>query len=104
MDNHSKFGSLWDQWDLHLHTPSSFDYKNKSVTNEQIFDSLVNNGVRVVAITDHHTMDVKRIRDLQTIGKGKLTVFPGIEFRSDQWGDHIHYISIFIEDCNLDHV
>src|SRR5207249_8120657 len=35
---------------------------------------------------------------------GRLTVFPGIEFRSDQGGEPIHYISIFPEDCDLDHV
>jgi len=34
----------------------------------------------------------------------KLTVLPGIELRSDQGGDPIHYICIFPEDCNLEHV
>ena len=87
----------------HSH-PSSFDYENKSVTNEQIVDALTDEGVRVVAITDHHTMDINRIRYLQALGEGKLTVLPGIEFRSDQGGDPIHYISIFSEDCDLDHV
>ena len=83
MSNHSECGSLWHQWDLHLHTPSSFDYENKGVTNDQIVDALTTEGVRVVAITDHHTMDINRIRDLQTLGDGKLTVLPGIELRSD---------------------
>ncbi len=105
MNNHSEQGSLWHQWDLHLHSPSSLsDYENNAVTNKHIVDTLVDNGVRVVAITDHHTIDVKRIRELQTLGAGKLIILPGIEFRSDQGGDPIHYISIFPEDCNLEHV
>lgn len=104
MSIYSSIGSLWNRWDLHFHTPSSFDYKNKTITNQQIVDSLVDNGVRVVAITDHHTIDIERIRDLQKLGEGKLTVLPGIELRGDHGGDPIHYICIFPEDCDLDHV
>jgi predicted metal-dependent phosphoesterase TrpH len=99
-----KRGSFWHRWDLHFHTPSSFDYQDKRVTNQQIVDGLINAGVRVVAITDHHTMDVQRIRELQDLGKDKLTVLPGIELRSDQGGDPIHYICIFPDDRNLDHI
>lgn len=97
-------GSLWRRWDLHFHTPSSFDYERGDLTDNQIVDSLVEAGIAAVAITDHHVIDIQRIRHLQTLGKDKLTVFPGIEFRSDQGGDPIHYISIFPEDCDLDHV
>lgn len=56
-------GSEWRRWDLHFHTPSSFDYEDKGITNEQIVDGLIAGGVRVVAITDHHTMDIERIRN-----------------------------------------
>lgn len=97
-------GSLWHRWDLHFHTPASFDYGDKSVTNQQIVDRLIEEGIRVVAITDHHRMDVKRIRDLQRLGGDRLTVLPGIELRDDHGGDPIHYICIFSEDCDLDHV
>ena len=33
-------GSEWRVWDLHFHTPSSYDYKDKSVTNEQLVEGL----------------------------------------------------------------
>lgn len=102
--SHSPRGSLWNRWDLHFHTPSSFDYDDKSITNQQIVDSLIEAGIRAVAITDHHVIDVARIRDLQRIGDGRLTVLAGIELRSDQGGDPIHYICIFSEGCDLDHV
>jgi hypothetical protein len=29
-------GSLWGKWDLHFHTPASYDYKDKGVTNEDL--------------------------------------------------------------------
>ena len=97
-------GSLGHRWDLHFHTPSSFDYDDKSVTDQKIASHLVNEGVRVVAITDHHTIDVARIRNLQRLGGGSLTVLPGIELRGDHGGKPINYICIFPEDCDLDHV
>lgn len=97
-------GSVWLRWDLHLHTPSSYDYEGSGVTDDLIVDSLFQAGLTAVAVTDHHIMDVGRIRNMQEIGKGKLTVFAGIEFRSDQGSEPIHYISIFPEDCDLEHV
>jgi predicted metal-dependent phosphoesterase TrpH/energy-coupling factor transporter ATP-binding protein EcfA2 len=97
-------GSLWHRWDLHFHTPASFEYGDKSVTNEQIVDRLVSEGVRVVAITDHHTIDVPRIRRLQELAGDKLTVLPGIELRSELGSKPIHYICIFPEDCNIEDV
>jgi predicted metal-dependent phosphoesterase TrpH len=95
-------GSTWGKWDLHFHTPTSYDYDNKSLTNQQIVDGLLAAGVEVVAITDHHTMDVDRIKKLQKLGGDKLTVLPGIEFRSELGGkETVHYIGIFPEDANL---
>src|ERR1035437_5501246 len=85
--SHNISGSLWNRWDLHFHTPASFDYVDKSVTNRAIIDELLARNVRVVAVTDHHVMDVPRIRELQKLGGDKLTVLPGIELRSDQGGD-----------------
>lgn len=98
---YSPRGSLWHRWDLHVHTPSSFDYADKSITDQQIVDCLVQAGLRAVAITDHHTIDVLRIAKLQKLGADRLTVFPGIELRDDHGGEPIHYICIFPETCNL---
>ena len=74
-------GSEWNIWDLHFHTPSSYDYKYKDVTNEEIINNLKNNNVKVVAVTDHHIIDVPRIIELQKLGDAEgITVLPGIEF------------------------
>lgn len=99
-------GSEWRRWDLHFHTPTSYDYKDKSVTNEEIIDILSANNISVVAITDHHIIDIERIKILQEIGKTKnITILPGIEFLSDAKGKvPIHFIGIFSENCNLEYI
>ncbi|WP_164121902.1 TrlF family AAA-like ATPase [Sphingobacterium sp. xlx-130] len=95
-------GSEWRKWDLHFHTPTSYDYKNKSITNQEIIDNLISNDIAVVAITDHHVIDVERIQVLQKLGRDKVTILPGIEFLCESRGsDPIHFIGIFPEKCNL---
>lgn len=95
-------GSLWRKWDLHFHTPSSFDYQDKSVTNEEIIDVLIDNKIAAVAITDHHYIDVSRYHELRKISNGEVTLFPGIEVRTDYTGsENIHLIGIFPEISNI---
>lgn len=105
-NNNCCLGSEWNKWDLHLHTPSSYDYKDMSVTNEQIINVLSENGIRVAAITDHHVIDIDRIKELQRLGKDKaITILPGIEFLSGVGGRQpVHFIGIFSEDCDLEYV
>ncbi len=99
-------GAEWRKWDLHFHTPSSYDYKDKSVTDADLIEALSDNEISVVAITDHHEMDLDRIKRLQVKGLEKgITVLPGIEFLSDARGSEpVHFIGIFPEDCRLDFV
>lgn len=101
-----KKGSIWRKWDLHFHTPSSYDYGDKSVTNIEIINELVKNDISVVAITDHHVMDIERITELQKLAKDKnITVFPGIEFLSDSRGSSsVHFIGIFPETSNIKYI
>lgn len=96
-------GSNWRKWDLHFHTPASFDYKDGSVTDQDIINGLIAAGVSAVAITDHHVMDVARIKNLQKLAGSNLTIFPGIELRSDLGGSEtVHFIGIFPEDADVD--
>ena len=100
---HDPAGSNWRKWDLHFHTPSSFDYKDKSVTNEDIVAGLKAAHVSAVAITDHHLIDVDRIKTLQSLSGPDLTIFPGIELRSELGGSEtVHFIGIFPEDADVD--
>lgn len=104
----SKFnkGSEWRKWDLHFHSPSSYDYGDKSVSNERIIEILDKDNISVVAITDHHVIDIDRIRALQLLGAEKnITALPGIEFLSDAKGNvPIHFIGIFPEESNLEFI
>lgn len=104
-ENYKKYprGSEWIRWDLHLHTPSSFDYENKSITDEEIINEIKKINLSVVAITDHHIIDVKRIKNLQRIAGGEVSVLPGIEFRTDKGGsESVHIIGIFSEDSEIE--
>lgn len=98
-------GSIWRKWDLHFHTPSSYDYGNKSITDEGIVNALKAAGIAVVAITDHHTIDPARIRHLQQLAGEDLTIFPGIELRTELGGkESIHINGIFSQDADISHI
>jgi hypothetical protein len=99
-------GSNWRKWDLHFHTPSSPDYKDKSITNQEIIDVLLKNEISVVAITDHQLMDLDRIKELQSLGlRNNITVIPGIEILSDSRGkEPIHFIGLFSETSDIDYI
>ena len=99
-------GSEWNKWDLHFHTPSSYDYKDKTVTNIDIINEMKRNSIAVFAITDHHVIDIDRYNDLRELGeKEGITVLPGIEFLSDAKGkEPVHFIGIFSEDSNIEHI
>jgi predicted ATPase len=96
-------GSEWRKWDLHFHTPTSHDYQDKSITNQQIIDKLAENNISAVAITDHQTINASTIQELQKLGKEKnITVFAGIEFCSELGGkESIHFIGIFPENSDI---
>ncbi len=95
-------GSLWRRWELHFHTPSSYDYRRKSVTNEQIIAGLKAKSVAVVAITDHHKIDADRILELRALASNEITILPGIELRCELGGQtKVHYIGIFPEDIDV---
>lgn len=97
-------GSEWRKWDLHLHTPSSFDYKGDP-TNEEIIQTLKDNEISAAVITDHHRIDIERITELAELGKKEnILILPGIELRSELGGrELIHFIGIFPLE-NIDHV
>lgn len=102
--HHAK-GSVWRKWDLHFHTPSSYDYEDKGLSNDEIIENLVQADIRVVAITDHHLIAVDRIRELQKLGEGRITVLPGIEFCSDLGGHNsVHFIGLFHELSDIEYI
>ncbi len=88
-------GSIWRKWDLHVHTPSSYDWdsgcKDKA---EDIVKKAITENISVIAITDHHT--VKGIDEVLKAAKGKdITILPGVELRTDKGNKGIHIIGVF---------
>ncbi len=79
--------------DLHVHTPRSTCYKDKSVTTQQILSAVLNAGLDAIAITDHHTFEgAVELRDAAR--ESGLTVFPGIELTTREG----HFLGIFEVD------
>jgi energy-coupling factor transporter ATP-binding protein EcfA2 len=99
-------GSVWRLWDLHFHTPVSFDYRgNRKTSPGDIAEALVQAGISVVAVTDHHRIDVEFIRAMQDAAGDSLTVMPGIELRTELGGRYkIHMVAIFSEDADMNHL
>ena len=94
-------GSEWRQWDLHIHTATSFDYKYKaSDSDEKLCEELKKQKIAAVAITDHFIIDRQRIENLRKIAP-EITFFPGVELRIDKGSDNLHIIAIFDDKINL---
>ncbi|GLQ52500.1 DNA repair ATPase [Dyella flava] len=89
-------GSLWNQWDLHVHTPASFHWTGKkfdgdlsSDQNKKLVDEMIEAMNKaepaVFAIMDYWTFDgwfaLKRRLAEQGAPKLAKKVFPGIELR-----------------------
>ena len=98
-------GSVWRRWDLHFHTPASFDYAGGKPSAKELVDGLIAASIQVVAVTDHHVIDVGLIQEMQAYAADRLTVLPGIELRTELGGkESVHVIGIFSEDCDVDDV
>lgn len=89
-------GSEWRQWDLHIHTPASFQWRGQKLdsnpaaeTNKALVDQMIHalNAAQpaVFALMDYWTFDgwFALQRRLKEAGAPTLTktVFPGIELR-----------------------
>lgn len=90
-------GSIWNKWDLHIHTPASFHWGDgerfEGKTQEQqdelckkIIDAMNATDVIAFCIMDYWTFDgYKFLKNYigRHLGATKKVVFPGIEFRLD---------------------
>ena len=98
-------GSWWRRWDLHFHTPKSWDYEDKSLSAAQLVAALVEAKTDVVAVTDHHVLEAAFIREMQKAASEKLAVLPGIELACPLGGkEGVHFIGLFPEDANVEFI
>jgi hypothetical protein len=52
-------GAEWRRWDLHFHSPASYDYQNKSSKPAEIIESLVKAKIEALAVTDHPPTQIR---------------------------------------------
>ncbi|MBO1264642.1 hypothetical protein J3A84_06330 [Proteiniclasticum sp. SCR006] len=106
MINERKFkdkGSNWGKWDLHVHTASSYDYKYKGADSDELLvKAWEEHAFSAVVISDHFKIDAERIKKLKQLTEKKITIFPGVELRTDKGGANIHVILIFDEGINIE--
>lgn len=99
--NNFERGAEWRQWDLHLHTRSSYDYKyNADDADILLCNKLKNEKISAVAITDHFIIDKSRIENLRKLAP-EITFFPAVELRTDKGGTNTHIILIFDSEIDL---
>lgn len=88
-------GSEWRKWDLHIHTPASYQWKGSKRFSEmstqesndalhKVNEAIESSDVSVFAIMDYWTLDgYKKLRNYreQKGIRATKTIFPGIELR-----------------------
>lgn len=103
-------GSEWRLWDLHIHTPASFNYKggsfsrmsteDKAAAITKIVSNINESDVAVYAINDYWTFDgYLELRKTHQAGEAiHKTVFPAIELRIESASKHRLNIHVILSD------
>lgn len=88
-------GSEWHKCDLHLHSTAS----DGTATPQQLVDEAVQKGIKIIALTDHHTVD--SIDEIKAYGRSRdIVVISGIEFRTEYGQRSVHMIGLFPDSYN----
>lgn len=93
--NSDFIGNRWHKCDLHLHTPASLCFRDRSVTAKQWVQEALDKGLNCVAVTDHNTNEW--IDPIKAAAEGTgLTVFPGVEITCSD--AKVHLLILFDKD------
>ena len=109
-------GSIWRKWDLHAHTPVDMDWigrpdlskaEHKQTFAKQYIDFAEEQGLSVIAITDHNFCDNYEgilIPYIQEEAKDRnITILPGFEITASD-GSGVHLLVIFPETSDLSQI
>lgn len=79
-------GSIWNKWDLHLHTPGTL--KNDQYQNvdlNQFCDKIATSDLVAVGVTDYFSIDIAfQVKELLTERNSSIQVFPNMELRDSR--------------------
>ncbi|MFA5267497.1 MAG: PHP domain-containing protein [Methanoregula sp.] len=90
-------GLAYRKLDLHVHSPSSHDYQDKSIAPTDIVNKALEQGLDAIAITDHNTGEY--IDKIKEAAKGKIVVFPGVEISVAGGKEgNLHVIGLFNQE------
>lgn len=78
--------------DLHIHTTAS----DGLLSPEEIVVNSINKGIKVIAITDHDTVDGIPLALEAARKYSQLEVIPGIEISTDVVGGEIHILGYYV--------
>lgn len=86
-------GARWWKFDLHAHTPASYDFKDGRDDNgenwRQWIESVRDAGVQAIALTDHNSAEgIEPIKNAASETKGDPIVFPAVELTAID-GSHL---------------
>jgi hypothetical protein len=83
-------GASYFRADLHIHSPASTDFQDKSATAKQLVEAAAAKGLEIIAVTDHNSAEWVDL--VRSAAKGtSLAVFPGVEISSPT----CHILAIF---------
>ena len=91
----NKIGSIWNKWDLHIHTDAS-DGKGSC---KEILNEAAKKQIKCIAITDHHT--VANVDVMKSLAAPmNISVISGVEFRTQYGKASVHMIGLFPDEYN----
>jgi len=93
-------GARFRKADLHVHTPGSYDYKQKSLDPSDLVDAFIDEGLELVVAADHNcTGWFRELHKEANSRPESLEVLPGVEITTPQGGDNqIHVVGVFPPD------
>lgn len=118
MSPHSPVGSLWRRWDLHVHTPASYQWSGtprlrnmtdaeRRTTLTRIIEEWNSTQIGVFAVVDYWTFDgYLALRDLMSGGDApqlQSTLLPGIELRIQSAGERRLNIQVLFHEDTPPH-
>jgi hypothetical protein len=81
--------------DLHVHTPASHDFDDKTLPLDRIIGRAIEAGLDAIAVTDHNSVESIDAIGAAAVARG-FVVFPGLEISCHgALGGSIHVIGLF---------